>query len=128
MQNLDTNAFVRFFMVDNQRQTDKVQALINSAGDNAFEILLTVILESEWIFRSYFEMPKAAVIELFRDTLNIRQFKVENSPILRKALGLYDNGKADFADALHAAQAKDKGQEILSFDKDAQTVGMSLIK
>ncbi|MHB8472625.1 MAG: PIN domain-containing protein [Gammaproteobacteria bacterium] len=65
MLGIDTNVLVRFLVRDNEVQFEKARKLIKrevSAGRRVFVNQL-VIMETEWVLRSRYIVPKNQIIE-----------------------------------------------------------------
>lgn len=131
MAALDTNILVRFLVRDDTAQYEAAYALLQSAVDaeEPLFIPVSVTLELEWVLRSRFCFDKAAFELILTQLLDADELLFESEPAIESALSLYQEGSADFADALHAALAHAAGQSPLwTFDKAAaQLAGARLL-
>ena len=107
----DTNMLVRLLVDDHPEQAALAQRLLS---DNTPLIPRTVILETEWVLRSVYKLPRERMVAFFHLLLQSENALVENQDIVERALNWYEQG-ADFADALHLAACD--GVEMQTFDE-----------
>jgi len=131
MAALDTKVLVRFLVRDDSGQYAAACALVQSAVDaeEPLYIPVSVTLELEWVLRSCFRFDKPAFELILTQLLGADELLFEAEAAIESALSLYQEGSADFADALHAALAHAAGQTPLwTFDKAAaQLAGARLL-
>lgn len=130
MIGLDTNVIVRYIMQDDPEQVAIAVEIIEGEldHDNPGFITLIVIVETVWVLKSVYRVPKAGLVSVVDGLLTTRQLRVENSELVFRALRIYRTGKGDFSDALIAAVGAANGcTETLTFDRNAVNVGMRLI-
>lgn len=122
MAGLDTNVLVRWLVADDDAQVARVQRLLEagrSAGTTYF-VPTTVLLELEWVLRSRYRLDKPATLLAINALLETREFDIQAEPALERALHLYRQGRAEFADCLHAGLCAAAGQApLLTFDAQA---------
>lgn len=122
MPGLDTNLLVRWLVDDDDTQTAQVQALFDAArraGDTLF-VPTTVVLELEWVLRSRYGMDKPAVLLGLNALLETRELELQAEAALECALHQYRQGRAEFADCLHAGLCSAAGHApLLTFDAKA---------
>lgn len=109
----DTNVVVRFLMGDDPAQARRARAVVER-GD--LLLLLTVVLEAEWVLRTSYRVPRPAVVGQLRTFASLPGVRVEDPERLALALDLAEQG-FDLADALHLAAAP-PGAAFLTFDRD----------
>ncbi|MBT6274341.1 MAG: type II toxin-antitoxin system VapC family toxin [Chromatiales bacterium] len=122
MPALDTNVLVRYVVRDDPAQLREAERVISlyEGEREALFIPITVALEFEWVLRSAYEVAKPAVLELFGRLLDSRELRFQEESVLERALYLYRDGNADFADCLHIASALSVGEDpLLTFDRRA---------
>ena len=130
---LDTNLLVRLLANDDEEQASRVAALLE---DRSAFIPLSVLLETEWVFRSVYGLSPSTVTGAFRNLLGLAAVSAEApgrstvTGAFRNLLGLaavsaeapgritqalrwYEQG-FDFADALHLATAVEAGADALA--------------
>lgn len=72
MLGLDTNVLVRFLVRDDEAQYERARRLIRrerQAGAPAC-IGLCVLLETEWVLRSHYQLSKSEILSAFSDLLS----------------------------------------------------------
>ena len=125
MAGLDTNVLVRFLVQDDARQGGAAARLIRSGVEagGALFVPVTVVLELEWVLRASFGFDKPAILQALFGLMGSFELSFESEGAVELALGTYADGKADFADCLHAALATMAGaQPLWTFDKAAAKV------
>jgi predicted nucleic-acid-binding protein len=102
MLGVDTNVLIRYLIRDNQPQYEKARRLIDrevSKGDPLLVSLL-VLLESEWVLRSRYGLPKSEIVAAFSAMLQATDLVFEDEPSIEHAIYLWKDSSADFADCL----------------------------
>lgn len=110
---IDTNVIVRFLVNDNREQARRARALVES--EDAF-VASSVLLESEWVLRSAYKLPRREVFERLRAFVSLPRISVHDQAAAFAALDWADQGM-DFADALHLASSA-ACDAFASFDRD----------
>ncbi len=106
MLGIDTNVLVRFLVQDDAAQFEKARKLIKrevTAGRSVFVNQL-VIMETEWVLRSRYVVPKNQIIEAISGLLDSNDVKFEDEPVIEEALFTWKDSTADFADCLIGAK------------------------
>lgn len=122
MPGLDTNVLVRWLVADDDRQTAQVQALLEAgrASGGLFYVPTTVVLELEWVLRSRYGLDKPALLLALNAMLETQDFHIQAEAAVERALHLFRQGRADFADCFHAGLCADAGHApMLTFDAAA---------
>ena len=120
---VDTNVLVRFLTRDDPQQSDRAFELITTS-----EIWIgkTVLIETAWVLRRYFDAPADNVAEILANLLSAPNIFVEDRITVFEALDKARDG-LDLADALHVYSAS-KADEFVTFDrqlaKRAQRIGL----
>ena len=102
MLGIDTNVLVRFLIRDDEAQFEKARKLIKrelSAGRRVFVNQL-VLMETEWVLRSRYAVPKSQIIETLSGLLDATDVQFEDEPSVEQALFIWKDASADFADCL----------------------------
>jgi predicted nucleic-acid-binding protein len=107
----DTNMLVRLLVDDHPEQAALAQRLL---ADNTALIPRTVVLETEWVLRSVYKLPRERMAAFVGLLLRSENAVVEDHGVVERALAWYEQG-ADFADALHLAACD--GAEVQTFDE-----------
>jgi predicted nucleic-acid-binding protein len=94
---VDTNILVRLVVNDNPEQVERAANLIRS---NSIFISKTVLLESEWVLRKAFKLPRESVIRSLATIVGLSNATLEDRDQFNWALEAHRAGM-DFADAMH---------------------------
>ncbi len=111
MLGVDTNVLVRFLVRDDEAQFEKARKLIKrevAAGSGVFVTQL-VLLETEWVLRSRYSLPKNLIIEAISGLLDASDVRFEDEPAIEEALFIWKETAADFADCLIGAKNRRLG-------------------
>jgi predicted nucleic-acid-binding protein len=122
MIGIDTNVLVRFLIRDDESQFEKARKLIKrevTAGRRVFVNQL-VIMETEWVLRSRYAVPKAQLIEAISGLLDSIEIQFEDEPSIEEAIFMWKDSTADFADCLIGAKNRRLGcRSTATFDVKA---------
>ncbi len=122
MLGIDTNVLVRFLVRDDEAQFERARKLIRrevSAGRRVFVNQL-VIMETEWVLRSRYAVPKNQIVEAISGLLDAADVQFEDEPVIEQALFIWKDATADFADCLIGAKNRRLGcRATASFDSKA---------
>ena len=111
MLGVGTNVLVRFLVRDDEAQFEKARRLIKrevAAGSGVFVNQL-VLLETEWVLRSRYSLPKNLIIEAISGLLDASDVRFEDEPAIEEALFIWKETAADFADCLIGAKNRRLG-------------------
>ena len=127
----DTNVVIRMFVSDNPAQADAARALIEAEERAEDPILLTplVVAEIEWSLRSNFDHTKPEILAVFDQIAANAGFILDDREAIEAAIAAWRTGRADFADYLIAALARERGaRTTMTFDRAAaQTAAFTLL-
>lgn len=122
MLGIDTNVLVRFLVRDDDAHFEKARKLIKrevAAGRRVFVNQL-VLMETEWVLRSRYVVPKNQIIEAISGLLNATDVQFEDEPAIEEALFIWKDSTADFADCLIGAKNRRMGCRVtVTFDVKA---------
>ena len=125
MLGIDTNVLVRFLVRDDEAQFEKARKLIKrevAAGRRVFVSQL-VLLETEWVLRSRYALPKIEIIATISGLLDATDVQFEDEPAIEEALFVWKDSAADFADCLIGARNRRLGcRATASFDVKASAL------
>lgn len=130
MIGLDTNILVRYIAQDDAIQSPKATALIEQLSDaGPGFISLVTIVELVWVMQGCYAATKAETAAVLDRLLRVRTLCVENAEVVLRALRLYTQSNADFADCLIERSAHHANcARTMTFDqKAAKTAGMHLL-
>ena len=132
MPGLDTNVLVRWLVADDDDQSARAQKLFEAARANQVPMFIpgTVALELEWVLRSHYLFDKAIVLQTFNALLEAQELEFQDEAALERALYLYRQGNAEFADCLHAGICgAAERMPLVTFDvKAARLPGIELVE
>jgi len=111
MLGVDTNVLVRYLVRDDQAQYERARRMIKrevSAGESVLVSLL-VLLETEWVLRSRYELAKPEIVAVLSALLETSELAIEDEPCVEQALYSWKDSAADFADCLIGARNRRLG-------------------
>ena len=111
MLGIDTNVLVRYLTRDDQSQYEKARRLIDREVAKGEPVLvsLLVLLETEWVLRSRYELAKADIVAAFSALLDTADLTFEDEPSVENAVYSWKDSAADFADCLIEARNRRLG-------------------
>ena len=122
MLGVDTNVLVRFLVRDDEVQFEKARKLIGrevAAGRRVFVSQL-VLLETEWVLRSRYGLPKHQILGAISGLLDAADVRFEDEPAIEEALFVWKDTVAGFADCLIGARNRRLGcRATATFDGKA---------
>lgn len=122
MLGIDTNILVRFLVQDDKAQFDKARKLIErevNAGRRVFVSLL-VLLETEWVLRSRYEITKNEMVKTISVLLDTTDIQFEDEAAVEEALFIWKDTAAEFADCLIGIRNRKLGcRATATFDTKA---------
>lgn len=113
MISLDTNVLVRVATAD---EPDQLGIALEVMRSNHLYICKTVLLETEWVLRYTYRLPRKTILEVFARLLGLSNLSVEDPRAVSLALDLYRGGM-DLADAFHVASSGESDR-FVTFDRD----------
>lgn len=122
MLGLDTNVLVRLLIEDDRAQTRRARNLVDAAvaAQELVLVSLPVLLETEWILRSRYEVAPEAILGLFRAALEARELAFEDEAAVEEALFNWQDGPIGFSDCLIMAHNRQLGcRATVTFDTRA---------
>jgi predicted nucleic-acid-binding protein len=122
MLGLDTNVLVRLLIEDDPAQTRRARNLVDAAVAAAELVLvsLPVLLETEWVLRSRYEMRSESILGLFRAALETQELAFEDEAAVEEALFNWQEGMSGFSDCLIVAHNRQLGCRLTAtFDARA---------
>jgi len=122
MYALDTNVLVRLLVEDDLAQAEQAEHFIGSEQHlgNPVLISLLVLLETEWVLRSRYGLPKNMIVEAISGLLDATDVRFEDEPAIEEALFVWKDTSAGFADCLIGAKNRRLGcRATVTFDAKA---------
>lgn len=127
MIGLDTNVLVRYVAQDDQAQSSKATALIESLTSNSPGFIAMVsVVEMVWVLQSCYQSTKLEIVAVLETILSTKELVVERAEVVWQALRRFSDSKADFADCLieRCANAAECEYTVTFDSKAAKTAGM----
>lgn len=120
METFDTNVLLRVVYQDDAAQVERARRAWQAAVDGGGVLLTTtVLIELAWVLRSAAKLDRAAIAHALQRLCDAQGVTVEAEPRVRRALGHFKAGRADFADYLLLETAEDTGAlPVVTFDQD----------
>jgi predicted nucleic-acid-binding protein len=111
MLGVDTNVLIRYLIRDDQSQYEKARRLIEREVSKGEPVLVSmlVLLETEWVLRSRYELAKAEIVTAFSALLDTADLAFEDEPSVEHAVYSWKDSTADFADCLIGARNRRLG-------------------
>ena len=131
MIGLDTNVLVRYLAQDDPKQSPKATRLIEALTvDAPGYISLVSVVELVWVLTDCYASTKSELCEVLETLLRTKGLVVAHADTVWKALRLFKESKADFADCLIERSGSEAGcSHTTTFDRDAaKHCGMRLIE
>jgi predicted nucleic-acid-binding protein len=131
MIGLDTNVLVRYLAQDDPKQSPKATRLIESLTvDAPGYVSLVSVVELVWVLTGCYASTKGELCDVLETLLRSKGIVVAHADTVWKALRLFKESKADFADCLIERSAREAGcSHTATFDRDAANhCGMRLIE
>jgi len=124
LSSLDTNVLVRYLVNDDANQHAQAARFIESQdNETALFIPITVSLELEWVLRTRYGVNKEGIISVYTQLLETAGLELQDEASVERALSLYTEYSADFADCLHLALSISNQQlPLVTFDKKASKI------
>jgi predicted nucleic-acid-binding protein len=119
---LDTNVLIRYIVRDDRRQAEAATRLIESqcTPEDPGLINPIVLCELVWVLIRGYGYDRRMVAGVVRRILSVRELRVDDAESAWRAVRLYEQGKADFADYLIGLSNQDeKAETTYTFDRTA---------
>lgn len=119
MEPIDTNVLIRHFTGAPADQAKVASQLLREAGPGAFLLTHVHLSEMVWVLEtSTYRAARLAIVAALEATLALPAVRVEEKPIVRRAVKLYSERSMDWTDAYLVATAIDRGSgSVVSFDR-----------
>ncbi len=95
MIGLDTNVLVRYIMQDDPKQSPKASQLIDALDDtNRGFVSLVSVVELVWVLSACYDLKREQIAQALDVMLRTRQFAVEQTDQVLRALRVFVSSKA----------------------------------
>lgn len=113
---LDANAVLRFLLWDNEEQFQHVRTIVRT---KKCYVTLEVLAEVCYVLEGLYQIPREDIIVNFRKLNN--DVMIMNADVLLRALEIFAQPpKLDFIDCILYGYKKEKGIDIITFDRKLQ--------
>ena len=121
MIGLDTNVLVRYMAQDDAKQSPRATHLIESLTQEApGYVSIVSVVELVWVLTSCYSTTKSEIVDVLEKLLRIKSIVVSQADVVWKAVRMFKEGKAEFADCLIERDANEAGCSYTStFDREA---------
>jgi predicted nucleic-acid-binding protein len=122
MLGIDTNVLIRFLVRDDEAQFERARNLIQDelAANEPVFVSLLVLLETEWVLRSRYQIRKTEILAAFSRLLDSADLTFEDEISIENALYGWKDSPAQFAGCLIGARHRACGcRATASFDAEA---------
>jgi predicted nucleic-acid-binding protein len=122
MLGVDTNVLVRYLTRDDQQQYERARRLLDREASKGVPVMvsLLVLLETEWVLRSRYELKKSDIVTALSALLDSADLAFEDEQSIERAIYSWKESSADFADCLIEARNHQLGcQATATFDGKA---------
>ena len=130
MIGIDTNVLIRYLVKDDPIQAAAAIRIIHGLSpEESGWLALTVVAELTWTLRRIYKMNRIAIAGIIEKLLGSKDMILEQRDTVQKALLLYRNSRADFADCVTVVGSRNAGcDRVATFDRiAARDLGMELI-
>jgi uncharacterized protein len=122
---LDTNILMRYFTNDDPVKAQSALTLLERVerGDERVITTPLVIFEVVFLLERSYRIPKARVQDMVREVLALRDLRLTEKNICRRALDLFVQENISYPDAYNAIWMQQKGiTEVYSWDREFDRV------
>jgi len=119
---LDTNVLVRYFAQDHPAQSALAARLIERTlnAESPGHVSLVALAELVWVLRASFAAQRPEIVSVVTQLLAGPQFVLQEAEAVWVAIDAFEQGHADFSDALIAALDRHRGcDHTVTFDRGA---------
>ncbi len=125
---MDSNIIIRFVTQDEPEPYQQAMELIQASKPQSLYVSIPVVVECYWVLERLYKLGKPQLIQFLEMLISSRQFYIQHKGSIIKAIKRFEQGRAQFVVALITSLCLDDGcDEVLSFDKNARTVGMTVL-
>ena len=114
---VDTNAWLRYLLCDNDIQYEKMSSLMKEMKKGRVELILTneVVLEICYVLKSFYKIDKEKISKELSNLVLVRGIVADS--IWKVVLPIYSQKNLSLLDILMKCLASSNGWELFTFDK-----------
>lgn len=114
----DTNVVVRVLVGDDPVQTARAErAFVKHTKAGGVFVSLVVLAETAWVLSAAYGWDRPTIHARLRQLVRTRNVFIEEIELVETALAEYRAGRAEVADHLILGKARQRGGDLLTFDK-----------
>jgi len=119
LYSLDTNALLRYLLLDNKVQAYTVRDVILAARDRQAELYISELafMEAVFVLTKVYRQPIVDVSKQLSDLASLPYIYVEKRSVVLRALKELSDRRYSFIDLLILFDAKSQDRKLLTFDK-----------
>ena len=112
---IDTNIFLEIFV----RKGEKSESCLSKiASEKGLWTNTIVLLEIEWVLRSAYNLPRAAITQCLRFILSKKNIALPHRNDFFGVVSFYESSSIDLADCMNAFECKrSQCKRVYSFDR-----------
>ncbi len=117
---LDTNVILRHLLNDNTVHSPAASAVLAriEAGEITASLSSIAIAEAVWVLSGQvYRLDRTSIHAALTQLIQLPNLSVRDRDVLLEALDIYRDFNVAFADAFHAAIARQTGGAVYSFDR-----------
>ena len=114
---VDTNVIVRVLIddPDEPAQTRAAREMVRQ--ERTVLVPDLVLIEMTWVLRTSYRFSRAMVAKAVKGLIAHGKLVLESEALAAAALNLYESSQADYADCWILAAMRERGVELVTFDK-----------
>ncbi len=117
---LDTNVILRFLTQNKSEKYKNLYSFFESIerGETKVELKLIVLFQVIFVLKSFYSIPKPAIIENIKKLITFKGIKISEKKIVQTMLDLWSKKNTDIVDCyLIASLHKNDRLNLYSYDK-----------
>lgn len=124
---IDTNVLLTY-RLKRQPYFTKALTAFENCLEGKIKIYLPeiVILETEWVLRSFYKQSKEQITSFFEELLLVDNLVLDNKDEMQLSLNFYKNNTIGFTDSLIIQKIRNHDHDFLTFDQKLEKLYKSL--
>lgn len=129
---IDTNVFLRYFVLDDHQEVEDCTMLLQSIDDGHIESCISSLVLSEivWAMTSFYKVPRSKIAKSVEFITSLGNIKLVDNYQYDLAQMLFSSFNVKFIDCMIASipQIQKGEMTIISYDKDFDKLGVKRIE
>ena len=124
---IDTNVLLTY-RLKRQPYFTKALSVFKNCLEGKTKIYLpeVVILETEWVLRSFYKQSKEQITSFFEELLLVENLVLDNKDEMQLSSNFYKNNTIGFTDSLILQKIRNHNHDFLTFDQKLEKLYQSL--